>query len=48
MQRLAAYEDTGLIPEQIKKMDDLFLEKCYEVNRYKKLAGMDSDSEQGG
>lgn len=31
--RLADYENTGLTPEQIKKLDKLYLEKCIELNR---------------
>ncbi|HBI59891.1 MAG TPA: hypothetical protein DDY31_01550 [Lachnospiraceae bacterium] len=33
---LAAYEDTGLTPEQIKEMDRLYAEKCEEVVALKK------------
>lgn len=32
-ERLAAYEDTKLIPEKIAEIDKLYLEKCQEVNR---------------
>ena len=35
MKRLAEYENTGLAPEQIQKIDKLFLEKCEEVDRLK-------------
>lgn len=35
--RLSDYEDTGLTPEQIKEMDMLYLEKCKELAKYKKL-----------
>lgn len=34
-QRLAAYENTDLTPDQIREMDKLYLEKCEEVNRLK-------------
>ena len=33
--RLAAYEDTGLTPEQFEVIDQLYLEKCREVNALK-------------
>lgn len=29
--RLAAYEDTGITPEQVREMDRLYTEKCQEV-----------------
>lgn len=29
--RLSEYEDTGLTPEQIRQIDDLYAEKCREV-----------------
>lgn len=32
---LAAYEDTGLTPDQIREMDELYHEKCREVKRLK-------------
>lgn len=32
-ERLAAYEDTNLLPEKITEIDKLYLEKCQEVNR---------------
>lgn len=31
--RLAAYEDLGVTPEQIREMDKAYLEKCEEVKR---------------
>lgn len=34
-QRLAAYENTNLTPDQIGKIDELYREKCEEVNRLK-------------
>lgn len=34
-QLLAAYENTGITPDQIRKMDELYREKCEEVNRLK-------------
>lgn len=36
--RLAEYENTGADPEMIRKFDELYLEKCKEVERYKKLS----------
>ncbi|MBE5928481.1 MAG: hypothetical protein E7267_03790 [Lachnospiraceae bacterium] len=33
--KLAAYEDIGLEPEQIIEMDRLYFEKCREVNKLK-------------
>lgn len=35
--RLADYEDTGLTPEQIRQVDELYAEKCRELAEYKKL-----------
>ena len=32
-ERLAAYEDTDIIPEKFAELDKLYLEKCQEVNR---------------
>ena len=32
---LAAYEDTGLTPEQIRSMDKEYLNMCEEVNKLK-------------
>lgn len=32
IEKLMEYEDTGLDPEQIREMDELYLEKCREVN----------------
>lgn len=37
LDRLAAYETTGLSPEQLLEMDRLYSEKCREVAYYKKL-----------
>ena len=34
--RLRDYEKTGLQPEQILEMNELYLEKCQEVNALKK------------
>lgn len=34
--RLAAYEDTGLTPEQIVEMDRLYAEKCRELAERRK------------
>lgn len=36
--KLAEYENTGATPEMIRKFDQLYLEKCKEVERYKKLS----------
>ena len=33
--KLKDYEETGLAPDQIRNMDELYLEKCEEVNRLK-------------
>ena len=33
MERLAAYEDLEVTPEQIKEFSSIYLEKCQEVNR---------------
>lgn len=33
--RLAAYEDIGLTPDQLRQMDQLYREKCEELARYK-------------
>lgn len=33
---LAAYEETGLTPDQIRQMDKLYGEKCQEVNELKR------------
>lgn len=33
--RLAAYEDIGLTPEQLRQIDQLYREKCEELARYK-------------
>lgn len=32
-ERLAAYEDLGVSPEQLHEVSKLYLEKCEEVNR---------------
>lgn len=34
-QRLAAYEDTGLDPEQIRELDELYVEKCKELAKHR-------------
>lgn len=36
--KLAEYENTGATPEMIRNFDQLYLEKCKEVERYKKLS----------
>lgn len=33
LERLAEYEDTGLDPEQLKRIDKIYKEKCEEVSR---------------
>lgn len=39
--RLALYEQLDLEPEQIKKLDEMYIEKCKEVNDLKRqLQGM--------
>lgn len=35
-EKIAAYEDAGLTPEQIKEIDKLYAEKCKEVSVLKK------------
>ena len=35
VQRLAAYEDTGLAPEQISELDKLYAELCKELAKYR-------------
>ncbi len=35
VQRLAAYEDTGLDPEQIRELDKLYAELCEELAKYR-------------
>ena len=35
MNRLAAYEDTGLDPEQIRELDKLYAELCKELAKYR-------------
>lgn len=34
--KLADYEDTGLTPEQIRQIDELYAEKCRELSEEKK------------
>lgn len=36
--KLLKYEDTGLEPDQIREMDEFYLEKCREVNDLKEKA----------
>lgn len=38
--RLGQYEDTGLTPEQIREIDQLYSEKCREVTEYQKMLGV--------
>ena len=35
-ERLEAYEDTGLTPENIRQMDKLYLQKCEELAKLNK------------
>lgn len=35
MQRLAAYENTGLTPEQLAVIDEMYQEKCREIERFR-------------
>ena len=37
-ERLAAYEDIGLTPEQLREVDKLYAEKCKEVAELEKTA----------
>lgn len=37
--KLGRYEDTGLTPEQIREIDQLYSEKCREVAEYQKKLG---------
>lgn len=41
--RLAEYEDTGLLPEQIKEIDSLYAEKCKELTELQRgyLSGLE-------
>lgn len=34
--KLKDYEDTGLQPDQIEQMNDLYLDKCKEVNKLRR------------
>lgn len=43
---LKEYEDTGLSPGQIIEMDQLYLEKCQEVAKYKPIEGYTYDGQQ--
>lgn len=43
---LKSYEDTGLSPGQIIEMDQLYLEKCQEVAKYKPLEGYTYEGQQ--
>lgn len=38
-EKLAEYEDTGLTPEQIREMDELYAEKCKELAEAKEQQG---------
>ena len=44
---LAAYEDTGLTPGQIRQIDRLYAEKCREVTELRKKKEKLTDTEQG-
>lgn len=37
--RLGAYEDTGLTPEQIREMDRMYAERCKELSNSQKHGG---------
>lgn len=43
---LKDYEDTGLSPSRIIEMDQLYLEKCQEVAKYKPLEGYTYEGQQ--
>ena len=43
---LKKYEDTGLMPEQIRQIDDLYAEKCREVAELRKAQGWISVEER--
>lgn len=43
---LKKYEDTGLMPEQIRQIDDLHAEKCREVAELRKAQGWISVEER--
>jgi hypothetical protein len=36
-QRLGEYEDTGITPEQIYDLNDMYRKKCEEVNKLKRM-----------
>lgn len=40
-ERLAAYEDIGVSPEQLHEVSKLYLEKCEEINRLRAQKGSD-------
>ncbi len=44
---LAAYEDTGLTPEQIREIDCLHAEKCREMAELRQKKEKMADTEQG-
>jgi len=43
-ENLARYEDLGVTPDQIREIDELYTEKCEEVNQLKKQ--LESESER--
>lgn len=46
--RLAAYEDTGITPEQVHEMDRIYAEKCREVAGLKMaMAGQEGADQDG-
>lgn len=46
--RLGQYEDTGLTPEQIREIDQLYSEKCREVAEYQKKLGEATGVKEAG
>lgn len=36
LERCCQYEETGLIPDQLRELDGLYLEKCQEINLIKR------------
>lgn len=45
---LEEYRSTGLTPEKIREMDNLYLEKCVEVNQLKQQLDDLKKEESGG
>ena len=42
-ENLARYEDLGITPDQIREIDELYTEKCEEVNQLKKQLESERD-----